>query len=259
MKTWLLLALLFVSSLVSSFATAATITIVDVNEKLTINKDGNHELNLSRLLKSNAEIASVKIRAKSDFGGSQVYLEINGILTNGGVIDTDPALYETNSGFAELFLKNYERMDRQEAKLIFTPAHNTKIQTVEVVLGEAEELIALKTYDNPLVTVNDVPPPSQTRPNRAPPPPPVVTQPIPPKPVVVIPNQPSRPVQPVNMNCVPQRSGKLICVGDKVRNRLGENGVVTAVHHSSPSQVTVNFQGRGLMTRDADYVLFFSR
>ncbi len=239
MKKWIII--LFILGSLPAFA--ATITITNVNEKLSVNKDGNHELNLSQILNNTAEIAEVKIRAKSDFGGSQVYLEINGVLSNGGVIDTDPALYDAQAGYAELLLQNYERSNRQIAKLIFTPAHNAKIQSVEVTLGEAENLIALKDYKNPLVIANETGP--QPRP-----------LPLPPelRPVVVAPSP-----QPVSTNCVPQRSGKLICLRDRVRNRLGEFGVITRVHHTTPSQVTVVFEGRPSMTRDADYVLFIAR
>lgn len=252
MKTWIAcLILLFSSSL---FAGSKSMT--DVSAKLTINRDGDHELNISQLLGTRDEVSAIKIRAKSDFGGVQIYLFVNDILTNGGVIDTDPALYNSNSGFTDLYLQNYERSLKaggQDIKLILTPAHNAKIQSIEVIYGEAENLVTNKDYKNPLITVPGGGGASTL---------PVVLPPLEPEhpvnpPVAIPPPRPAQPVQ--RADCVPQRSGQLICVGDRVRNRLGEYGVIRAVFHISPSQVTVVFEGRDPITRDADYVLLLSK
>lgn len=257
MKTWLAFLIGVMTALTSPWVFAASKVITDVGAKLTVNQDGDHELNISRLVGNRDEVSGVKIRAKSDLGGSQIYLFVNDILTNGGVIDTDPALYESNSGYAELYLQNYERALRsggQDIKLVLTPAHNAKIQSVEIIYGEAQGLVTTKDYKNPLVTVaggQGAGGPPVTLPPLQP------AQPVQPvRPAVVL---PQHPVQTVQKDCVPQRSGQLICVGDRVRNRLGEYGVIRAVFHVSPSQVTVVFEGRDPITRDADYVLLLSR
>lgn len=97
---------------------------------------------------SDIEIQMVRIEAKSNLGGGQIFLKINSDLVASAVVETNPDNFSSSDPrtFERFELKNIDRSRLSAASLQIQNLESLKIKSVEVILGSVQEPVIFGRY-----------------------------------------------------------------------------------------------------------------
>lgn len=106
------------------------------------------KINAAAVTSGQLEIQMLRVKAKTGVGGAQFFLRINNEFVDSQSLETDPDQLTTadltSAGRVEL--KNIERDSIKEASLIIQSYSNSKVISVDVVLGPVTEVAILGHY-----------------------------------------------------------------------------------------------------------------
>jgi hypothetical protein len=205
------------------------------------------------------EIQMVKVEARSGVGGSQLLLRINNQMVDSVVVETNP---DQENDIQRSELRNITRSDLNDAMLVVQNYNNIKISRIEVILGPVAEVTVMGRYANDQANriggVNDnqdVKPDDSTvatilQKYYTPGVFPANAVSVAVLPAAQIPTtvQPAKPAQAVVKDTAYNKRGVGFKLGDKVKNRWGENGNIVALDVDS-GVATVVFERIGQQVR----------